>query len=148
MADTANSESLVFSLGDPSVAARCPTTGRLYEVGSGATSHEHQTANFIRERDRAADMPKHETDAEARRRVQRQMEQRGASADEVAVGVANATPMRDCCPQTGREYEDGSGALPKAAQTRRFLSELPPEQQAARKAAFDKLVAVEPAGQA
>jgi hypothetical protein len=37
----------------------CPETGRPYERGSGALSKEAQTANFVRERDRFADMPKH-----------------------------------------------------------------------------------------
>jgi hypothetical protein len=114
MADTANSESSVFSLGDPDVTARCPATGRLYEVGSGALSHEQQSENFIRQATASGDRPR-----EGER-----------------------------CAQTGREFECGSGALPKTAQTRRFLSELPPEQQAARKAAFEALVAAEPAGQA
>jgi hypothetical protein len=57
MADTANSEALVISLGDPNVTARCPKTGRLFEVGSGALPHDQQTANFVRERNHAADMP-------------------------------------------------------------------------------------------
>jgi len=57
MADTANSEKSVFSLGDPNVIVRCPKTGRLFEVGSGALPHDQQTANFIRELDRTADMP-------------------------------------------------------------------------------------------
>jgi hypothetical protein len=57
MADTANSEKLVFSLrGD--VTARCETTARLYEVGSGALSHAEQTANFVRERDLVGTRPK------------------------------------------------------------------------------------------
>jgi hypothetical protein len=37
---------------------RCPETGRLFEVGSGALPKAKQSANFTRERDRAADMPK------------------------------------------------------------------------------------------
>jgi len=57
MTDTTNSENLVFNLGDD-VTARCPATGRLFEAGSGALPHEQQTANFVRERDRGADMPK------------------------------------------------------------------------------------------
>jgi hypothetical protein len=36
----------------------CPTTGRRFEQGSGALSHEAQTALFVAERDRLADMPK------------------------------------------------------------------------------------------
>jgi hypothetical protein len=59
MADTANSERLVFSLGDPNVTARCPRTLRLYEAGSGALSHEQQTALFVREASLAGDMPRH-----------------------------------------------------------------------------------------
>lgn len=58
MADTANSEKHVFGLGDPNVTARCPVTNRLYEVGSGALPHDQQTANYVREAQRAGDMPK------------------------------------------------------------------------------------------
>lgn len=36
----------------------CPETGRPYEVGSGALPNEEQTANFVRERDWRADLPK------------------------------------------------------------------------------------------
>jgi hypothetical protein len=50
MADTANSDNLVFGLGNS--MRRCPVTGRAFEVGSGALSEEQQTAMFIRERDR------------------------------------------------------------------------------------------------
>jgi hypothetical protein len=57
MADTANAERHVFSLGDQSVTARCPITGRLFEVGSGALPHDQQTANYVREAKRAGDMP-------------------------------------------------------------------------------------------
>jgi hypothetical protein len=39
-------------------AQRCPETGRLFEQGSGALSHEQQTANYLREAGRSADMPK------------------------------------------------------------------------------------------
>jgi hypothetical protein len=56
--DTANSEKLVVSLGDPNVTARCARTNRLYEVGSGALPHAEQTANFVREAARDGDMPK------------------------------------------------------------------------------------------
>jgi len=56
--ETANSEKHVFSLGDPTVTARCPRTNRLYEVGSGALPHDQQTANFVREAALATDMPK------------------------------------------------------------------------------------------
>jgi hypothetical protein len=56
MADTANSDKLVFGLGEE--IQRCPKTGRAYEVGSGALSHEQQTANFVREAARFGDMPK------------------------------------------------------------------------------------------
>jgi hypothetical protein len=58
MVEHANQEKLVFSLGDPNVTARCPVTNRLYEAGSGALSHQQQTAAFVRERDIAADMPR------------------------------------------------------------------------------------------
>jgi TPR repeat protein len=58
MADHANQEKHVFSLGDPNVTARCPKTGRLYEAGSGALSHEQQTANYVREAAAAGDMPR------------------------------------------------------------------------------------------
>lgn len=37
--------------------ARCPATGRPYELGHGHLPFEKQTANFIVERHRAADMP-------------------------------------------------------------------------------------------
>ncbi|MEH2546660.1 hypothetical protein V1283_003305 [Bradyrhizobium sp. AZCC 2262] len=36
---------------------RCPETGRAFETGFGALSKEQQTASFIRDRDRAGDMP-------------------------------------------------------------------------------------------
>jgi hypothetical protein len=39
-------------------AERCPETGRMFEQGSGALSREQQTANFLREAGRAADIPK------------------------------------------------------------------------------------------
>ena len=58
MADQPNAENLVFSLGDPRVTARCEKTGRLFEVGSGALPHAEQSANFVRDAARAADMPK------------------------------------------------------------------------------------------
>ena len=41
----------------PVVVQRCPVTSRPYEDGSGALSHEEQTALFIREAAIAADMP-------------------------------------------------------------------------------------------
>jgi hypothetical protein len=37
---------------------RCPKTDRPFERGSGALSQAQQTANFIREAARAADIPK------------------------------------------------------------------------------------------
>ena len=37
---------------------RCPVTGRLFEVGFGALPKDQQSANFVRERDRAAGLPK------------------------------------------------------------------------------------------
>jgi hypothetical protein len=37
---------------------RCPQTGRAFEVGYGALPKDQQTANFVRERDTAADKPK------------------------------------------------------------------------------------------
>ena|ERR1700674_3262239 len=55
MADTANSDALVFGLGEE--IQRCPKTGRAYEVGSGALSREQQTANYLREAARGDDMP-------------------------------------------------------------------------------------------
>jgi hypothetical protein len=45
-------------LGRPDVVERCPKTNREYERGSGALSHEAQTAMFVREALIAADMPK------------------------------------------------------------------------------------------
>jgi hypothetical protein len=36
----------------------CPQTGRPFEQGVGALTKEEQTANFLRERHFAADMPK------------------------------------------------------------------------------------------
>jgi hypothetical protein len=56
MADTANSDKHVFGLGEE--IQRCPQTGRAYEVGSGALPRDQQTANFVREAARAANMPK------------------------------------------------------------------------------------------
>jgi hypothetical protein len=57
MTDTANSERLVVSLGDPNVTARDLATGRLFEVGVGAKSHAEQSARFAAEAAREADMP-------------------------------------------------------------------------------------------
>jgi hypothetical protein len=61
--------------------------------------------------------------------------------------IASLMPKHgEFCPQTGRQYETGSGCGSKAWQTRQFLAELPPEQQAQRKAAAQALRDVEPAG--
>ena len=46
----------VLCAGEP--VERCQKTGRIYARGSGALSHEQQTANFLAEVARAADMPK------------------------------------------------------------------------------------------
>jgi hypothetical protein len=56
MTDTANSDKLVFGLGEE--IQRCPKTGRAFERGSGALSHADQSANFVREAARAGDMPR------------------------------------------------------------------------------------------
>jgi hypothetical protein len=40
------------------VVERCPRTGRIYEVGSGAWSKEEQTERFLREAAIAANMPR------------------------------------------------------------------------------------------
>jgi hypothetical protein len=55
MPEGPNSANLVFGAD----CELCPVTGRHYEQGSGALSHEQQTANFVREADIAAVMPKH-----------------------------------------------------------------------------------------
>jgi hypothetical protein len=52
------------------------------------------------------------------------------------------------CAQTGREFECGSGALGKAAQSRNFLNDLPPADRARRATAAAALAAIEPAGKA
>jgi hypothetical protein len=44
--------------GPPKPPARCPRTGRIYEDGSGALSHEEQTAMFLRQQAIANDMPR------------------------------------------------------------------------------------------
>jgi hypothetical protein len=54
MADPTNSDNLVFGEDHE----RCSISGRPYENGSGALSKEAQTANFLREAGRSADMPK------------------------------------------------------------------------------------------
>jgi hypothetical protein len=54
MPEGPNSANLVFGAD----CERCPVTGRHYEQGSGALSHEAQTANFLREAGHVADMPK------------------------------------------------------------------------------------------
>jgi hypothetical protein len=54
----------------------------------------------------------------------------------------------ECCPQTGRQYECGSGSLSKEQQSARFLEELPPAQKQQRAAAAYALSEIEPAGQA
>jgi hypothetical protein len=48
MAEPNDYENNIFGQG----FERCPVTSRPYEKGSGALSHEQQTAMFIRERDR------------------------------------------------------------------------------------------------
>jgi hypothetical protein len=49
MTEHANQENMVFNLsGDPN-HPRCRITGRLYEVGSGAFSHDRQTQMFLNE---------------------------------------------------------------------------------------------------
>jgi hypothetical protein len=74
--------------------------------------------------------------------------------EQTALFVRNAEIIADMarpgerCLQNGREYERGSGALPKSAQTARFLEELSPEEKALRQANFEALAAVEPAGKA
>jgi hypothetical protein len=57
MADTANSESLVFNLSRDPNHPRCKVTGRLFELGSGALPFDQQSANFIAEQNHAADRP-------------------------------------------------------------------------------------------
>jgi hypothetical protein len=107
-------------------AVRDPVTGEVFEQGLDAHPREQQTALFIRQRDQTADMPRHETDVEFRRRVehiQREMQQQGIPAEAIAAAVAKEVPMRDCCPATGREYETGSGAQTKSRQTERFIEE-------------------------
>lgn len=126
----------------------CPVTGRPYEQGSGALPHEQQTANYVREAGIEADKPNYETDDGARTRVRRQMERSGASTKEIETALKNVVGGPECCPQTGRPYECGSGAITKTAQTRNFLNELTPAEKAQRQTAFDALVAAAPAGQA
>jgi hypothetical protein len=49
MADTANSENLVFNLsGDPN-HPRCKFTGRFYEIGHGALPFDQQSRNYLNE---------------------------------------------------------------------------------------------------
>jgi len=50
--------------------------------------------------------------------------------------------------QTGREFDCSVGALPKSVQTARFLDQLSPAQKALRRANFEALVAIAPAGSA
>jgi hypothetical protein len=56
MADTANSDKLVFGLGEE--IERCSRTGRAFEKGSGALSHAEQTAMYVAQAQQAADMPR------------------------------------------------------------------------------------------
>jgi hypothetical protein len=49
MADTANSENLVFNPGGDPNHPRCKFTRRLYELGHGALSFEQQSRNFLNE---------------------------------------------------------------------------------------------------
>src|SRR5947207_8046252 len=55
LGDTSGRRGKVMELSD---ADCCPVTGRVFEVGSGALPKEQQSANFVRERDRAAGLPK------------------------------------------------------------------------------------------
>src|SRR6266481_4633254 len=54
MTEPTHLDNIMFGVGHE----RCPETGRPYECGSGALSKEQQTANYVRERDHLADMPK------------------------------------------------------------------------------------------
>jgi hypothetical protein len=49
MADTANSENLVFNLGGDPNHPRCRFTNRLYELGHGALSFDQQSRNYLNE---------------------------------------------------------------------------------------------------
>jgi hypothetical protein len=127
---------------------RCPKTGRLYEVGSGSLPREQQTASFVREAESTADMPRYETDKEARQRVRLEMQRQGASAAEITDALAEVVGGPEICPQTGRPFTCGSGCLPKSAQTRQFLEELWPAEKAQRSAAAHALNDVQPLGSA
>lgn len=126
----------------------CSETGRPYERGSGSLSKEQQTAQFVQDRDRASELPKYESDVEARQRVRNEMQARGATADEIAAVLAITVGGPEKCVFTGREFEHGSGCLPKSIQTRQFLEELAPAEKAQRRAAAAALAEMPASGRA
>ena len=75
-------------------------------------------------------------------------EQQTANFVAEAACAADMPKPGERCSQTGRLYEDGVGALTKTRQTANFLEELSPEEKAKRRADFEALVAIEPAGKA
>jgi hypothetical protein len=99
---------------------RCPVTNRIYESGSGALDHAHQTALFIREAAIIADMPK-----------------------EGEVCAQTGRPY-EVSAQGGSPRWDET----KTAQSQRFLEEAPPEFKAKRQADFVAFQALEPLGRA
>lgn len=62
--------------------------------------------------------------------------------------AADMPKQGECCPQTGREYECGSGAATKQQQSANFVNELPPEAKAQRLANAAALNAMPSAGSA
>jgi hypothetical protein len=138
--DTANSEKGVFALGDPNVTTRCPRTLRLFEVGSGALPHDQQTSAFVRQAALDGDMPRYESDHEARQRVRNEMQARGATADEIAAAVAKTVGGPEICSETGRTFECSVGCLTKKAQRALWAREANPTQakvEAARTSAVE-----------
>jgi hypothetical protein len=129
MVDTANSEKHVFSLGDPNVAARCPKTGRLFEVGAGAWTHEQQSANYVREAARAADMPK---DGEQCSVTHRFYE---VSSGALTKTQQSALFVREASPEQARRDDERATAVAAAAEVQRLA-----------KVEADALAAMIPAG--
>ena len=114
MADTANSDRLVFGLGEE--IQRCPKTGRAFERGSGALSHEQQSANFVREAAHTADMPK---DGERCPKTGRFYEfGRGA----LTKAAQTAMFLREASPEEAKSDDARSAAIDAANEMQRLAT--------------------------
>jgi hypothetical protein len=114
MADTANTDRLVFGLGEE--IQRCSRTGRAYEVGSGALSHAEQTAMFVRQAARTADMP---TDGECCPKTGRFYEF-GSGA--LTKTQQSAMFAREASPAQAKRDDERATAVAAAAEVQRLAT--------------------------